>query len=121
MITGSLHIGTKDIRLLVLLLSSFLLLTSTACAPERLSTQDTCIKLRSFDGDKVTLRALPSIEQAEQLVELSERSSEVLERELLLLAEVGRETTDQQERRFLVDSQFEAVDQAIQTAQEACK
>lgn len=105
---------------LLLVISVPLLIAATACAPARLTTEDTCIELRSFDEVLETENAAPSSEDAEALIELSERSSEVLSQELRLLGEVAKGDSEQRERWFLIDAQYDAVRQASETVTEAC-
>lgn len=98
-----------------------LALITTACAQDRLSTADTCIEMSKFNSSTINIAALPSSEVAEQMKQLSERSSEVLASELKLVGEVGMETAEQQNTRFLIDAEYEALLQAIATLNRACQ
>lgn len=91
-----------------------------ACSPDRLSTGDTCIELEAEGGVATSVSTLASSDDARFFVELSERSSEVLADELMLIGEVMGESKEEQDRRFLVDAQYDALDQAIETLNGAC-
>ncbi|GAA1114511.1 hypothetical protein [Arthrobacter flavus] len=98
-----------------------LVLSMAACSVERLTTADTCIELSALNVESLSLESLPSPEQADRFEELSARSSEILSDELQLLAAIGKKSSDERERIFLIDSQYEAVEQAVATVSNACQ
>lgn len=98
-----------------------LIVVATACSPARLTTQDTCIELSTLVGAPLDISTLPPEEDGEGLIELSQRSSDVLADELLLLGEVTKGSPEQRDRWFFIDTQYEAVSQAVTTLSGACE
>lgn len=98
-----------------------LTLSCGACTPERLDTSDTCIELNSISASHLRITHLPTESRGQKLLELSERSSEVLADELKIIGEVSSESAEQRDRRFLIDAEYDAVQAAIETVNGACR
>lgn len=114
--------GRRVVRIFVVAsVSALLLPTTTSCSPARLSTEDTCIELSTLVDGPFDVNTLPLEDDGEGLLELSQRSSEVLADELLLLGEVTKGSPEQREQWFFIDAQYEAVDQAVTTLSRACR